>query len=80
MDREHSIDGRRMKSQDPIWTDRSEGGALVHLRESRTKAIVVMAIRDRRSFSSKLCRHSLSEDGEGRNLSVRALGKIRSQD
>ena len=53
MDREYSIGGRRMKSQDPTWTNGGEGGTLVHIRESRTKAIVVKAIRDRRSFSSK---------------------------
>lgn len=82
MDREYGIDWRRMKSQDPIWTNGGEGGILIHIWGSRTEAKGLKVIRYRPNFSCKLCRHFLlvfCTDGKGRNLSVRALGIVRSQ-
>lgn len=79
-DREHGIGRPRMKSQDPTWTNGGESDALRRICGSRTKAGVSKVIRHRCSSSSKLCRQSvLLCDVDGRNLSFRALGIVRSQ-
>lgn len=61
-DRECSIDWRRMKSQDPVWTNGGEGDTLRRILGSRTKAGVSKVIRHRCSSCSKLCRQPVCEN------------------
>ena len=61
-DRECSIDWRRMKSQDPVWTNGGEGDTLRRILGSRTKAGVSKVIRHRCSYCSKLCRQPVCEN------------------
>lgn len=69
-----------MKCQDPWWTERGESDVLVGIWWSRTKAGVSKVIRYRSSSSSKRCRHVHWQQWTGRNLRVRALGIVCSQE
>ena len=69
-----------MKCQDPWWTKRGESDVLVGIWWSRTKAGVSKVIRYRSSSSSKRCRHVHWKQWTGRNLRVRALGIVCSQE
>lgn len=77
---ENSIPGREMKCQDPWWTKRGESGFLVGILWSRTKGGGSKVIRYRSSSSSKRCRHVDWKQLTGRNLRVRALGIVCSQE
>jgi len=79
-DREDSIFGREMKCQDPEWTERGEGDLLGWICRSRTKVGGSKVIRYRSSSNSKRCRHCMLNDVQGRNLRIRALGIVCSQE